>query len=772
MPTLTVAQGRFWLDGRPLFIHAGEFHYFRTPADQWAHRLGLLKAAGLNTVATYIPWLWHQPDEGEADLEGRTHPMRDLAGFLDLAAEMGFFLIARPGPYIMAETINEGIPPWVLARHPQVALVDQHGRAQNIAAYLHPDFLACVEEWYRAVFRVLAPRQVTRRGRILLVQLDNEMGMPHWVRGMVDTNPDTLARFADYLRTTHGEGLVSRYPTADLVAFLHKQLTQPQPPYAVPVWEDYRRFYRDYLRDYAKWLWERARAYGLEVPPVINIHGFANGGKTFPIGLSQLIGAISLEGVISATDVYPLFIGEGNFHQLLLVNEMTKALQNPEQPLVSIEFQAGGNQDFGGTQSSFYDLHTRLSLSCDMRAVNHYLFCDGENDPILSPVRRHDWGHPVRKDGTTRRHYPRYGRLARTLAVYGDDLILARPQTITTIGFLLDHFMTEVDNAFTAETTRILTHQRETILFDFIARGLAIGHRPFAAVELRRGSLDPARMPTLWVMMERYCPAVVQAKLVAYVREGGRLALVGRIGREDDDRRPCTLLADALGITRIGGGEPFREESITACGYEEVPVSFVEVYEGDFAEVIATRRDGGVVGFVQKLGRGEVLVFGASLAANTLDDLGIVWRMAERMGCPPLFMLSDWADVRLSVGANGRFLFLNNYQDDPIATTVHLAGAPLFDGHPITLPPRRGFILPLDWQPRPDLLIHYLTAEPVELSEENGRLVLRTDPPEFWAAVSLNGYRCDETLIVGRGEDGRLYLHGRKGVIEVRRERL
>ena len=35
----------------------------------------------------------------------------------------------------------------------------------------------------------------------------------------------------------------------------------------------------------------------------------------------------------SATDVYPLYIHEGNIHQLLLVNEMTKALHNPQQAL-------------------------------------------------------------------------------------------------------------------------------------------------------------------------------------------------------------------------------------------------------------------------------------------------------------------------------------------------------------------------------------------------------------------------------------------------------
>jgi beta-galactosidase len=110
------AAGQFWLDDQPQFIQAGEFHYFRTPQDQWRHRLELLQTAGFNTLATYIPWLWHQLDEDTTDFDGHSHPMRNLAGFLDLAAEMGFLIIPRPGPYIMAETVNEGIPPWVFKK--------------------------------------------------------------------------------------------------------------------------------------------------------------------------------------------------------------------------------------------------------------------------------------------------------------------------------------------------------------------------------------------------------------------------------------------------------------------------------------------------------------------------------------------------------------------------------------------------------------------------------------------------------------------------------
>jgi beta-galactosidase len=775
MSDFHVDAGLFWLDDEPMLLQAGELHYFRTPAEHWPHRLGLLQAAGFNAVATYIPWLWHEPEEGTFDFDGHSHPMRNLAGFLDLAADMGLFIIARPGPYIMAETINEGIPPWVFDRYPQVALIAQDGRPCNIASYLHPDFCACVARWYRAVFGVLAPRQVTRGGRILLIQLDNEMGMPHWVRNLMDINPDTLARFVTFLQAAYGRSLPARYPATDLADFLRAQITQPQPAHAAQVVADYRRFHRSYLRDYAEFLRQTVRACGLEVPPVINIHGFANGGKTFPIGLSQLSEAMRIEGMLSATDVYPLFIGEGNFHQLLLVNAMTAALHDPRQPLFSIEFQAGGNQDFGGAQASLYDLHSRLCISCGMRAINHYLFFDGENHPALSPVRRHDWGHPVRKDGTTRRHYARYPRLSRTLAAYGRALVEARPKTVAAIGFLLDYFATEVNNAFTQEATDILTHQREVILFDFIARGLALTHRPFDAVELSRAGLDPQATPVLWAMMERRCDPDVQRRLLTYVHDGGRLILVGRMCVETADGEPCTLLKDGLGIAGIEGGQPFQADAINAFGYQDVPASFVEAYAGAFDRAFATRcRDGGVAGFVKALGKGRAMVLGAALAANTLDDLDIFHRMANAMDCPPLFTLSDWADVRLSEGEAGSFLFVNNYQDDPIETTIARAGAPLLGGNAIRLPARRGAILPIAWRARPGVLVHYLTTEVTGIRDDGDGLIIETDPPDFVAELTLTGYRCDEALVVRRSDAHRATratIAGRGGTLRLWRDR-
>ena len=85
-------------------------------------------AAGMNAVSTYIPWVWHEPEEGHFDFTGTTRPGRDLAGFLDHARDVGLAVMARPGPLIYAEFDGLGIPLWLGDRYPDTVVVRRDGR--------------------------------------------------------------------------------------------------------------------------------------------------------------------------------------------------------------------------------------------------------------------------------------------------------------------------------------------------------------------------------------------------------------------------------------------------------------------------------------------------------------------------------------------------------------------------------------------------------------------------------------------------------------------
>jgi beta-galactosidase len=215
---------------------------------------------------------------------------------------------------------------------------------------------------------------------------------------------------------------------------------------------------------------------------------------------------------------------------------------------------------------------------------------------------------------------------------------------------------------------------------------------------------------------------------------------------------------------------PRANRTISVFSYPYVPVTFLESYTGQFDEVFARRPSGEAVGFTKQVGKGRVMMLGAALPADTLEDLDVLNQMALQMDCPSLFSLSDWADVRLSRGDRGSFLFANNYQDDPVATAIQLAGEPLFGGNAVCLPARRGLILPLDWQLDDDVLVHYATGEIVGVEREETGLVLQMEPREFVAELSLAGYRCDGATVIEEADGrARVQIQGNDGRIALRK---
>jgi Glycosyl hydrolases family 35 len=104
------------VDGKPFFIHAAAFFYYRMPRDLWEPMLESYRRLGINTLDIYIPWNWHEPKEGEFDFDGHTNSRRDLRRLLSLVSEKGFRLIARPGPEILNEWRYGGYPAWLLER--------------------------------------------------------------------------------------------------------------------------------------------------------------------------------------------------------------------------------------------------------------------------------------------------------------------------------------------------------------------------------------------------------------------------------------------------------------------------------------------------------------------------------------------------------------------------------------------------------------------------------------------------------------------------------
>lgn len=157
---LTIENGHFCLDGEKFPIYSGAMHYFRVPREHWADRLEKLKAAGFNTVETYVCWNLHEPREGEFCFSG----MLDIAEFLRMAQRAGLYAIVRPGPYICAEWDFGGFPAWLLK--------DENMRLRcNYAPYL-----AAVRRFYAALAREIVPLLQKNGGNVIMMQVENEYG--------------------------------------------------------------------------------------------------------------------------------------------------------------------------------------------------------------------------------------------------------------------------------------------------------------------------------------------------------------------------------------------------------------------------------------------------------------------------------------------------------------------------------------------------------------------------------------------------------------------
>ena len=153
-------KDNFYLNGKKFKVISGGIHYFRVVPEYWKDRMEKLKAMGCNTVETYIPWNMHEQKKGEFNFSG----ILDIKKFVEIADELGLYVILRPSPYICAEWEFGGLPAWLLAED-----------GMRIRVNYKP-FLNHVEEYYDKLFEIISPLQINHGGPVILMQVENEYG--------------------------------------------------------------------------------------------------------------------------------------------------------------------------------------------------------------------------------------------------------------------------------------------------------------------------------------------------------------------------------------------------------------------------------------------------------------------------------------------------------------------------------------------------------------------------------------------------------------------
>ena len=626
--TCRITGTAFNINGKESFLYSSEVHYFRIPKKFWAKHLQAVVDSGCNAISTYVPWSWHEFKEGTIDLTGRTHPERDLAGFIDLAAKFNLHVTLKPGPYVMAETTDQGIPQWLVDTYPETLALDDQGNPWG------PAFVSTVNAVFRkkaaawlAVFakKIVVPRQSRKRGGILMLQIDNEIGIFQWLGARGEYSKANIASWQAYLRREVPN-------VAKLSALLEKPIRSHAdvvPPSGMcdsrreavlyRLWHDYHRWL---YGDYVTFLSGALRRAGVKTPFFTNIGGwvFGRAHEFVMNGTFHRETAKRNPDLLFGLDHIPEYVSPYNIHDGIVANQIAEELQRQRGPLYSAELQCGSREHGVQTYPAELGLFWRLCIIHGLTGMNFYMFSQGRNPrgrgsdgPLFY------WYNAVDYKGNRQPTFQAVQELGEWLKSNGDMIVQSKRPSGVAVAFYPHLYETEFIVPTLQKQTKLDAGKlglsmdpvdfRNRSLFDGLIRILAKKSIPYSFADITARSVANLRtFDSLVVMANDVMDAATQTKLASYVKSGGRLVLYPMAPKFDRDFKPCTILADALGIKVTGRSTTNR---VYMDALKDIPVACLpNILASAGARVLARDANNKVVGVEKKVGQGTVRYFG------------------------------------------------------------------------------------------------------------------------------------------------------------------
>ncbi len=147
----------FTKNGKPWYPVMGEFHFSRFPKEQWEESILKMKAAGIDIIATYVFWIYHEEEEGKWNWTDNF----DLRGFVSLCKKHGMYVLVRIGPWCHGEVRNGGFPDWLLKKQLKTRTND-------------PLYLDYVKKFYNHISLQLEGSYFKDGGPVIGAQIENE----------------------------------------------------------------------------------------------------------------------------------------------------------------------------------------------------------------------------------------------------------------------------------------------------------------------------------------------------------------------------------------------------------------------------------------------------------------------------------------------------------------------------------------------------------------------------------------------------------------------
>ncbi len=624
----------FIADEKKSFLLSGEIHYFRIKRELWDLHLQYAKECGLTTVSTYVPWAWHEEEEGNFDFEGKSVAEKDLVGWIDCCEKYGLKCILKPGPFILAEWRGAGIPDWFLDQYADETKMKTRA-GLNVASdglnLFNPVYLEKVGKWYDQIMPLVAKRQTSNGGPVIMMQVCNEIGVFSWLAHQADYGGKVKMQFIQFVKEQFDDiQLLNQLWDTHYVDFEAIELPPDgNMPYQSKAdrardhfWHDFwRRYYADYLRMLSQWVRDR----GVTVPLYHNLPGWIYGnGFEFPVNITMyedLFGSKS--EILFGVDHIPEFQSYRNLHDDRIINDITRAMQG-DKPLFAAEFQCGSREYHVETNPREMELFYKASIANGLTGWNYYMFSQGKNPPAKGySGDTFYWFNPLTPDATKTAAWNLVHKLNRIVKTCEDVIVESTRKSEVCVLFYPPYYATELERPIGQATDIIFNPSaiRRPAYFDGLLKALQILNIDYDMADLKQVTqVEMQHYKQIWLFSADEMDAEPQQKLSIYLQNGGDLVIFPQLPDRDLAQQSCTLLRDTIGISTVET-ESTDSALIDVYNLKDIKCANPQIIFPNGAPegstVLARTLKGSICGFEKNIGKGKIRFLGAWIGFDT-----------------------------------------------------------------------------------------------------------------------------------------------------------
>ncbi len=716
------------IDSAPFFLFACEFHYYSVPQQIWDDKLKECKKCGFNAISIYIPWNYHEKNEGKFDFKSENINLKKL---FDLCKKYELYIYCRPGPRNSKTIKNFGYPEWLIENNPEIidiSFSSESSEKTPILSFLHPKYLEKVQIWYKKIFPIIEKYQYPK-GNIILIQIEDELlydfdemyfsfGYSQIIQGL----------YRKWLKNKYllipifNEVYSSNYNNFEDILPPHPPLNLKHSKKEIIPYLDWLEFKETILNQYIEKLFKFINENDINIPLILNLWSYKS-----PISVNSLYHSVSLKKYSNpfmiSLNFYPIvFNAQVNvncyisWHSEWLKNQST----GPAFISKIQECKFGKNFICKNTQ-----IILRLSLAHGIKSFSFVQPQLSEQNEFKSPTRRKEL-----------QNFKKFidlhlKSLMENNKVY-DPLTLAYYHPVTRLK--------SFDSPINSQSFSFpINYDHLKYSYKNLLQLLTKAFLQYDVIDLQSITEEElSRKPFLIFYFLGWIEDKVMVKLRKYVENGGTLITFGDIPPLNENLEPNDQLSNLYGAKCI---KEVQNHEGCILNFPESSEKFNHI-ENIFEYEITKLKDvhilahGGnskhIFAFSRKIKKGQIIHCGV-MPKKEVSSLKLFNLLLEEAGFPiqNISATRECVTIQNATINDERFITVGNLKSEPIKSVSFTFYNPQSKKYPknlsidgITLPPHTFSTWHAFKQIADEVIIHYCTGEIFEITKKSEELTI------------------------------------------------